>query len=297
MDGPSSVQQTLPSVVRLEGLGIPALPPDAQAWAGPFLRYQQVRRSRWSGSLLFLLKGSAAVPAQAAVPAEAAAAGASAPASPAAAPAPPRLLLADSLEQARPSTPAEASAATAAAAGEGGSRPSSTGAPAATTPGPPALLLDTVLGYSFWRFDLEFPLGPHERAVSYAVEWGGGGGAAGGSGATGNEDSGGDASGAAAAGGSRTETFTFWLPGARQNYHAAYYSCNGFSGSVPASAPERADPEYLWRDLLSLHSCFPYHVLIGGGGRAVWPAGRLAGPLPRRAFCVPGVRRSAVGVP
>lgn len=44
-----------------------------------------------------------------------------------------------------------------------------------------------------------------------------------------------------------------------------YTSCNGFSGSIPASAPERADATYLWRDMLQLHSAFPLHCLVGGG--------------------------------
>jgi hypothetical protein len=64
-------------------------------------------------------------------------------------------------------------------------------------------LLDAVLGWSFWRFDLELTLGPVERPVRYAVR------AAGGA----------DASAA------------FWLPARGRAFHWGYTSCNGISGS------------------------------------------------------------------
>lgn len=42
------------------------------------------------------------------------------------------------------------------------------------------------------------------------------------------------------------------------------------SAGCPADAPERADPQYLWRDLLRVHSAFHMHLLIGGGGPLRW---------------------------
>lgn len=97
--------------------------------------------------------------------------------------------------------------------------------------------LDAADGWAFWRFDLEFRLTPFQRSVQYQVE----------------------------AGGSSVPTYTFWLPAIDQPMHFGYYSCNGFSSNVKPTAPERQDPTYLWRDLLSVHSAFPMHALVGGG--------------------------------
>lgn len=116
---------------------------------------------------------------------------------------------------------------------------------------PPPALLDSVLGWDFWRFDLSFKLGRSARPVTYRVR---------------------HASGAG-------EAFTFWLAGAGQPFHWGYTSCNGFSGSIPETAPERSDPTYLWRDLLAVHGQFPFHALVGGGDQlycdGIWKAPSL----------------------
>ena len=144
-----------------------------------------------------------------------------------------------------------------------------------------SVLLDSVCGWAFWRFDLRLPLTAWQRAVSYRVR---------------------------SAGGSCTRESAFWLPALQQPMHWGFQrcgdvsedaaaavahgiaslplpaallqgdrcvpsphpptpprSCNGFSASIPADAPEREDPTYLWRDLLQLHSAFPLHCLVGGG--------------------------------
>ncbi|PSC71461.1 DNA repair REV1 [Micractinium conductrix] len=98
--------------------------------------------------------------------------------------------------------------------------------------------LDECNGWTFWRFELSFELAIFQRSVQYGVTL---------------------------PGGASVPTYTFWLPAVGQPMHWGYYSCNGFSGDVGLDKPERADPCYLWRDLLSLHSAFPMHCLVGGG--------------------------------
>jgi hypothetical protein len=238
-------------------------PAPSTAFAGPFLRYQNVvpGTNRWLGSLLFLTRSAqgAAVNGGLAAQGDLAAAGASSPQ--------PKLLLEGGF------TAGTASTATSQQDGN-------TGLPSmAGSQSQPPTLLDACQGWQFWRFELDLELGPHQRPVHYSVEWGGG------------SDGGGGA----------TEPFTFWLPAAGQAFHAAYYSCNGFTeggranpalnvlprhddymelgmstliclcwlanwgADVKPDAAERADPDYLWRDLLQVHSAFPMHALIGGG--------------------------------
>lgn len=239
-----------PSDVRLQGLPIPALPPDGRDCAGPFLRYDNVSsRGLWTGSVLFLTRQGGAEAPPAAVNSSGSSAAAAGSVEPApdggssAVPAadqreagvaqhPPRLMIEDSFL-----SPAASSTAGAGAGGAGGAGPA---------PQPPPLLLDSCLGWQFWRFDLELELGEHERPVSYSIEWGAassirGGGS--GSDAAGGSPAGGDGTGVgaegaisppaatAAAATGCTETFRFWLPARHGCFHAAYHSCNGFSTS------------------------------------------------------------------
>ncbi|EFN58805.1 hypothetical protein CHLNCDRAFT_140599 [Chlorella variabilis] len=97
--------------------------------------------------------------------------------------------------------------------------------------------LASVLGWAFWRFEIELQLAPWQRPVEYNVS----------------------------AGTTITKTYSFWLPAVGQPMHWGYTSCNGFSGSIPATAPERQDVTYLWKDMLKLHSAFPLHCVVGGG--------------------------------
>lgn len=136
-------------------------------------------------------------------------------------------------------------------------------------------LLESVLGWNFWRFDISLELTQVQRSVHYTVT---------------------PATGAGAV------SATFWLPAAGAPFHWAYTSCNGISGGATcdrkrfhtfllsngckhfvqmilcqrrhlcascADVPEdhytRKNPTYLWRDMLQVHSAFPIHALVGGG--------------------------------
>ena len=66
-----------------------------------------------------------------------------------------------------------------------------------------AELLETVMGWSFWRFDLSLQLGPGQRPIKYSVS---------------------------VPGGIDAPAYTFWLPALGQPFHWGYYSCNGLSG-------------------------------------------------------------------
>lgn len=98
------------------------------------------------------------------------------------------------------------------------------------------VLLDSVMNWNFWRFNVTLELEDESRAVKYAVEWNG----------------------------DRFEA-TFWIPGFGHPMHWGYTSCNGMSSDVPDDSYVRRDPTFLWRDLLGVHSAFPFHCLVGGG--------------------------------
>ena len=100
----------------------------------------------------------------------------------------------------------------------------------------PAKLLDTCLGWHFWRFEVAITLGPEETAVEYEVSSDG-----------------------------TTRSSTFYVQAKGQPFHLGYTSCNGISLSIPADHHARQDPTYCWRDILQLHKKHPIHVLIGGG--------------------------------
>lgn len=122
------------------------------------------------------------------------------------------------------------------------------GEPAAS---PAPDLLDWVESWQFWRFDLEFPLGPQEQCFTYSVSHAHG----------------------------TTAEFTVHLPAAQRPMHWAYYSCNGMSADVKPDALERQDVTYLWRDMLALHGAYPLHVVFGGGDQVysdrVWACSAL----------------------
>ena len=97
--------------------------------------------------------------------------------------------------------------------------------------------LDTVLGWSFWRFDFTLMLSERQRAVQYVVTTEKG----------------------------ASSSATFWLQAKGQPFHWGYTSCNGISGSIAQDHYSREDPTYLWRDMLQVHDAFPLHALVGGG--------------------------------
>ncbi|CAD7704360.1 unnamed protein product [Ostreobium quekettii] len=124
--------------------------------------------------------------------------------------------------------------------------------PFITAPQPPALayidvdgehsitgrIIDSFADYNFWRFDIALPLSPAQRRIKYWVSLS-------------------PACGVPPA-------WEFFLPGSRQTWRWAAYSCSGFS--------LRADPEEwggndqpLWGDLVRRHRASPIHALVGGG--------------------------------
>lgn len=103
---------------------------------------------------------------------------------------------------------------------------------------PEPMLLDTILGWSFWRFDLKLPTTNVSRPVHYEVT---------------------------VPGTSISQSAVFWLPASGQALHWAYFSCNGLSLDVAEDSYARKDKTYLWRDLLQVHNAFPMHALVGGG--------------------------------
>ena len=106
-------------------------------------------------------------------------------------------------------------------------------------------LLDSCLGWHFWRFEVAVALSSEERAVDYEVTTSG-----------------------------VTKRATFWVQEEGKPFHVGYTSCNGISGSIPADHYSRVDPTCCWRDLMQVHASSPIHVLIGGGDQvysdAIW---------------------------
>ena len=97
-------------------------------------------------------------------------------------------------------------------------------------------LLDTELGWNFWRFDIKVQLSDVEREIEYEVK-----------------------------AGDVVSTASFWVQAEGKPFHFGYTSCNGISGSIAEDHYSRKDPTYLWRDMLQVHESFPLHCLIGGG--------------------------------
>ncbi|EPQ58419.1 hypothetical protein GLOTRDRAFT_36442 [Gloeophyllum trabeum ATCC 11539] len=98
-------------------------------------------------------------------------------------------------------------------------------------------LWDTDRTFTFWRFLIQIPLGPHEMRIKYYINNG--------------------------------QEMDFWVPGIGQNMRWATYSCNGFSAGVNPDNfrgpgfQSGYDP--VWVDLLSKHQEEPFHALVGGG--------------------------------
>ncbi|KAL4527925.1 hypothetical protein Ndes2526B_g07715 [Nannochloris sp. 'desiccata'] len=120
-------------------------------------------------------------------------------------------------------------------------------------------LLDTVNGWSFWRFDMELKLDSQQRMVKYSI------GVSGGPSASVTGEKGTSTNFKVEEINDDEQCFGFWLPARGEPYHWGYCSCNGFSSDVPEDSIFRKDPAYLWKDVLQIHSSFPMHVMVGGG--------------------------------
>jgi hypothetical protein len=129
---------------------------------------------------------------------------------------------------------------------------------------PPALL-DSVLGWDFWRFDLSFKLGRSARPVTYRVRHTGGAG----------------------------EAFTFWLAGAGQPFHWGYTSCNGFSGSEWSAWGCSSR----WGAARGRQAGRERSCCAGGSGTSGSAVARLCPPLPASARRRPAALESAARVP
>jgi hypothetical protein len=95
----------------------------------------------------------------------------------------------------------------------------------------PAFRLHAEKGTTFWRFNLEIELRPHQQRIAYRINKGP---------ATG-----------------------FWVPAQGQAMNIMFHSCNGFSLSV--NPDQFSGPDPMWRDVLNTHQTSPSHVMIGGG--------------------------------
>ncbi|KAG6874079.1 hypothetical protein C0995_006936 [Termitomyces sp. Mi166 len=91
--------------------------------------------------------------------------------------------------------------------------------------------------FTFWRFLIQIPLGPHEMNITYSINSG--------------------------------QKLDFYVPGLSQNMRWAAYSCNGFSAGI--NQDDFCGPGFksgydpVWMDLLAKHAETPFHVLVGGG--------------------------------
>jgi hypothetical protein len=83
-------------------------------------------------------------------------------------------------------------------------------------------LLDTINGWSFWRFDMELKLDSQQRLVKYVV------GVSGGPSASVTGEKGTNPNYKIEEKNDDERCFGFWLPARGEPYHWGYNSCNGF---------------------------------------------------------------------
>ena len=107
---------------------------------------------------------------------------------------------------------------------------------------------------TFWRMDLEIPLGTVEAMWEYRLE---------------NLS---DGSGES----SVVVTRTLVVPSQGQSMRVMFHSCNGFSVGTDVDA--WSGPA-LWNDVLRVHEERPFHVMIGGGDQIYNDNVRVEGPL------------------
>ncbi|KAN0064036.1 hypothetical protein ACQY0O_003642 [Thecaphora frezii] len=98
--------------------------------------------------------------------------------------------------------------------------------------------------FTFWRFNIEVPMGDVQLAVSYSID--------------------GEAHPESRSHAIRSVTgHTFFVPARHENFRWAAHSCNGFSASV--NEAEFNGPDPLWNDMLAEHARAPFHAVVGGG--------------------------------
>ncbi|KAK9828764.1 hypothetical protein WJX72_001969 [[Myrmecia] bisecta] len=97
-------------------------------------------------------------------------------------------------------------------------------------------VLETCLGYAFWRFELCVPVGQQERSVTYWLEYTG----------------------------ERTSRYTFYVAGEEQPVHWGFHSCNGWQHDF-VDMEKYGDITPLWKDVMRQHSQKHMHALVGGG--------------------------------
>lgn len=156
--------------------GPATVPTTKWQYAGPFLRYQNIAPDTctWTGSVLFLIKGAASSTGGSALgsdPAQRSSAGGDLSAGASAAASAPSLVFYDDAATAQNTQLAATDVAAKLGGLAVGQDLGTSGSPASGgARAQPPTLLDVCQGWQFWRFELEFELGEHERAVTYTVQ-------------------------------------------------------------------------------------------------------------------------------
>eukprot|EP00882_Tetradesmus_deserticola_P007081 GHRQ01007454.1.p1 GENE.GHRQ01007454.1~~GHRQ01007454.1.p1 ORF type:complete len:673 (+),score=308.38 GHRQ01007454.1:542-2560(+) len=98
-------------------------------------------------------------------------------------------------------------------------------------------VLDEVMGYKFWRFDIRVVLREHPGTLNYMV------------GLVGGQ--------------APLSSHSICLPARQEQWRWVFYSCNGFHEDAPQA--KYGGISNLWRDLLQRHGQVRYHLQVGGG--------------------------------
>ena len=104
---------------------------------------------------------------------------------------------------------------------------------------------------TFWRFDLEIPMGQSEIKCDYTIP-----------GLTFTSQ--------------KTDNQSFYIPAISDSMRIMFHSCNGFSVGTDVEA---FSGPCLWNDVQRVHKKTPFHVMIGGGDQIYNDGIRVHGPL------------------
>jgi len=102
----------------------------------------------------------------------------------------------------------------------------------------PGIRLWAERGVTFWKWNIEIPLGSTQQRIAYRIN--------------------------------RGPIVGFWIPAQGEAMNMMFHSCNGFSLSVHPD--DFSGPDPLWRDVLNTHQTRPFHVMIGGGDQVYMDA-------------------------
>lgn len=102
----------------------------------------------------------------------------------------------------------------------------------------PGVRLHVERGVTFWKWNIEITLSPHQQRIAYRIN--------------------------------RGPAVGFWVPAQNEAMNMMFHSSNGFSLSVRPD--DFSGPDPLWRDVLNSHQTRPFHVMIGGGDQVYMDA-------------------------